>query len=88
MKNTRTRCAALGALLLCLLLVSCSGVDPVRLSSERANWRLAQRCADGWFGDLPFTPHDEQLVREALADWDRALTADEKLAGWVAEAVK
>lgn len=64
------------------LLVACSGPDAVRIRAERANLTLAQRCADGWFQALPWTPHDEQLVRAALADWDRALAADEALLAW------
>lgn len=66
-------------LLLSLVLASCCGPDPIRLSSERANWKLAQRCADGWFKKLEFTQFDEQLVRKSLADWDQALSADEAL---------
>lgn len=72
----------------CALIPSCAGPDRVRLASERANWRLAQRCADGWFQALPFAPQDEQLVRDALADWNAALEADEKLAGWSAGGAK
>lgn len=60
--------------------LGCQGPDPVRLKSERANYYLAKRCADGWFQALPFTVQDEQLVRGALEDWDRALRADETLA--------
>lgn len=60
-------------------LSACSGPNPVRLRAERANHALAVRCADGWFRGLPFTPHDEQLVRQALADWDRSLQAEERL---------
>jgi hypothetical protein len=63
-------------------LASCQGPDPVRLASERANWKLTQRCADGWFGGLPFTAQDERVVRGALDDWDKALTADEALVQW------
>lgn len=66
----------------CAVLPSCAGPDRVRLASERSNWRLASTCADGWFKATPFQPHDEKLVRDALADWHRALEADEKLAGW------
>lgn len=63
-------------------LCSCQGPDPIRLKSERANWALMQRCADGWFQGLPATPHDQQLVRDAAARWDAALKADEALVGW------
>lgn len=81
------------ALACVLLLASCHGPDPVRIASERANWRLASRCADGWFEaseklkavstdpvqGLP-TVDDQRLIRNALSDWDKALTADEELA--------
>lgn len=66
----------------CTVLPSCAGPNPVRLASERANWRLANTCADGWFESKPVVEHDKKLVRDALADWNRALEADEKLVGW------
>jgi alkanesulfonate monooxygenase SsuD/methylene tetrahydromethanopterin reductase-like flavin-dependent oxidoreductase (luciferase family) len=68
--------------LLCLValcLASCQGPDPVRLRAEETGYQLAARCADGWFLGLPFTPHDEKLVRDSLADWRRALDADAAL---------
>lgn len=77
MKHLR-RFVALAA----ILLASCQGPDLVRIQSERANWALATRCADGWFQSLPFDVDDERIVRDALADWDEALKADEALLGW------
>lgn len=68
-------------LALLALLSSCQGPDLVRLRAERAGYELARRCADGWFQRLPVTPDDERLVRQSLADWDRSLQADERLAG-------
>tara|TARA_R110002095_G_scaffold55543_1_gene47840 strand:+ start:2199 stop:2474 length:276 start_codon:yes stop_codon:yes gene_type:complete len=66
----------------CAALPSCVGPNPVRLASERANWRLASTCAEGWFESKPVAEHDKKLIRDALGDWDRALTADEELVGW------
>lgn len=68
--------------LLAVTLASCQGPDPVRLHAERKSHAMAVRCADGWFRGLTFTEHDEKLVRDALADWDSAILADEKLLGW------
>lgn len=69
-----------------LLMLACcacaAGPDPVRLAAEKANLALAERCADGWFRGLPFAPHDEQLVRQAFADWRRSLEAEQALADW------
>lgn len=70
------------AILAALLISACVGPDPIRLASERANYNLAVRCADGWFQHLPFLPADEQVVRSALIDWDQALQADEALLQW------
>jgi len=68
-------------LLACLALCACAGgPDPVRLASDRANLALATRCADGWFRALPFVADDERLVRAALADWQRRIESDERLA--------
>lgn len=67
--------------MLFLLLTSCAGIDQARVASDRANHRLATRCADGWFQSLPATPQDQQLVRNALADWEAAIVADERLVG-------
>lgn len=70
-------------IVLALLLFSgCVGPDPIRLASERANYHLAVRCSDGWFRRLPYTVADEQVVRSAFDDWDKALTADEALVQW------
>lgn len=66
------------------ILTACQGPDPIRLRSERANLNLAARCAEGWFNGLPWTLQDQQLVNQALADWDRALKADEALVQWPA----
>lgn len=67
---------------LVLLLPSCwGGPDQVRVRAERASYELAAHCADGWFTARPFNGHDQQLVQQSLADWDRRLVVDEKLAG-------
>jgi hypothetical protein len=76
-----TRLAAL--FLAAITLTACQGPDPVRLRNERAAHTAAVRCADGWFQGLPWTPHDELMMRQGLADWERAITADEALLGWV-----
>jgi hypothetical protein len=68
-------------LLLILLLVGCQGPDPLRVAADRADHKLAQRCADGWFLQLPFTAEDERLVRQALDDWARRLASDDQLLG-------
>ena len=70
-------------LAIALLCGACQGPDRVRVTAERASYRLAERCADGWFRGLPVPPGDEQLVRNSLADWDRRLKSDEQLLGGV-----
>lgn len=65
----------------CACATACQGPDPLRVRAERASFGLAQRCAEGWFHTLPWTPDDERLVRQSLADWDRRLQADEDLVG-------
>lgn len=69
----------LSILLACLLMPSCSGVDPVRHRAERASHALAVRCADGWFQGLPNTPDDQRLVRQSLDDWGSRLDRDAQL---------
>lgn len=83
-RKNRSRSLSLLSLLAvcCAVLPSCAGPDAVRLASERANWRLAKTCAEGWFQGSPVVEHDKKLVRDSLADWNRALEADEKLVGW------
>jgi len=68
-------------LMLFLLLTACAGTDSLRVASDRANHRLATRCADGWFQSLPATEQDQRLVRNALADWEAAIKADEAIVG-------
>lgn len=68
------------AALCVLFLASCApSADWVRLEAEKANLKLAKRCADGWFQALPFTPDDQRLVEAAFADWQRSIEAEEKL---------
>jgi hypothetical protein len=57
-----------------LLLSSCCGIDT---AADRKNLALAERCADGWFQDLPVTEEDQRLVRNALQDWRNAIEAAE-----------
>lgn len=85
MKTTLTKWALLA---LFAILTACQGPDPIRLRAERANHKLAERCAEGWFNGLPVTEHDKLLVNKALDDWDRALKADEALLQWPAGGAK
>jgi hypothetical protein len=80
MKTLRPVLFAL-AVLAALLAAACQGPDPVRYRAERDSHALAQRCADGWFRGLPFTPHDQELVQKSLDDWKRRLDSDAMLLG-------
>jgi len=78
---TKPSAAKLLVLLPCVFLVACSGVDERRLELERRNLVFAEKCADGWFGALPYTPDDVRAVRVGLAEWRRALDAEQALLG-------
>lgn len=71
--------AKLVVLLPALLLLGCTGIEPNRLAIERANYTFAVRCADGWFGGLPFTADDVRVVRLALEQWRLAIEAEQAL---------
>lgn len=61
---------------------SCAGTTAARLVSERANLKLAKELRDGWFLGKPIpTAVDQKLADKALADWERAIVADEQLLG-------
>lgn len=65
-----------------VILTSCAGgPDQIRLRAEKTSHALATRCADGWFGGLPWTPEDQRLVRQSLDDWASRLAADEAALG-------
>ena len=78
-KLLRRHMPLLSITLACLLLPSCSGVDPIRYRAERASHALAVRCAEGWFQGLPNTPDDQRLVRQSLDDWGSRLDRDAQL---------
>ncbi len=64
------------------ILASCAGgPDPIRYTAEAASYKLAVRCADGWFQGLPVVPADQTLVANSLADWAHRLDVDAEQLG-------
>jgi len=62
---------------LLLVLAGCSGVDHVRLRSDKANLKLAEKCAEGWFQAKPVSAEDQRLVNNALEDWRKRIALEE-----------
>jgi hypothetical protein len=47
------------------------------LRSDKANLKLAEKCAEGWFQAKPVSAEDQRLVNNALEDWRKRIALEE-----------